>query len=890
MEIQEHLKQLAGESLDTFAEIADTAARMLDGARGGSPESLVKSNTFTDTRAVDNIYDISAATREGYQSLVHEPAISRVVAKDDAGKVRTYYISRTTSILLSSKKPLASYHSNIGKLASRRAGDEITISVDEKPITFFILERIIFHAARDDTGWDSRYNDFQHKTLGTYSIDSLRDLLEREEVAAGDDLEKLLSGEIETAGISGGLAHRLRTAMALRDQPILDEFQDEIFRLPIDSQLMILGPPGTGKTTTLIKRLGQKLDIENLEEADRKLAVNDAARLPHNESWLVFTPSKLLMHYVKEAFSREKIPAPANRIKTWESHRNYLARDVLGILKSNSTNGRYIPKAEMYVLKIAVNDDPRAWFDAFAVFHRKRVLGQLTQGIAIAASAGSAEGKGLIAEIEGILKKAKPDTLIAIYAGLAGIDSRIAGALAASKGQTDKKIREQLTLQFNRNKQFLHELSRHLEAFDQDEEEEDDQFDDDEMEEVTPQSQTDIQKAARIYSISIRNLSRYKFLKKSVPKNSRAARIRDWLSDRVPTDGVLAEIGQGITLQNGLRRFLNASRRYVAEVASSYAVFRRQSVKENIWYLGMPENVRHVGLMELDAIVLLILKNARELLIQGFVSRNLSEQRFYLLANIASKFKNQILVDEATDFSPLQLACMESLTHLKTHSFFACGDFNQRVTGHGIRRMEQVKWVSDRIKKHFITTVYRQSRKLNDFARKLLEVTNGDLSTLGNLPKDSVHDGVSPVLLENSSDISDTAQWLYERINEVEKTSRRMPTVAVLVNSEDQVVPVAEALNTLLEEISLKAVPCHGGQALGDDTDVRVFDVQHIKGLEFEAVFFVGIDSLAARMPDLFDKYLYVGTTRAATYLGITCDRILPASLKTLRDSFIGNW
>jgi UvrD-like helicase C-terminal domain len=48
---------------------------------------------------------------------------------------------------------------------------------------------------------------------------------------------------------------------------------------------------------------------------------------------------------------------------------------------------------------------------------------------------------------------------------------------------------------------------------------------------------------------------------------------------------------------------------------------------------------------------------------------------------------------------------------------------------------------------------------------------------------------------------------------------------------------------------------------------VRVFDIQHIKGLEFEAVFFVGVDELAARLPDLFDKYLYVGTSARASFL-----------------------
>ena len=66
---------------------------------------------------------------------------------------------------------------------------------------------------------------------------------------------------------------------------------------------------------------------------------------------------------------------------------------------------------------------------------------------------------------------------------------------------------------------------------------------------------------------------------------------------------------------------------------------------------------------------------------------------------------------------------------------------------------------------------------------------------------------------------------------------------------------------------------------MGQDSDVRVFDVQHIKGLEFEAAFFLGIDRLARTLPDLFDKYLYVGVTRAATYLGLTCDAELPATM-----------
>jgi UvrD-like helicase C-terminal domain len=60
---------------------------------------------------------------------------------------------------------------------------------------------------------------------------------------------------------------------------------------------------------------------------------------------------------------------------------------------------------------------------------------------------------------------------------------------------------------------------------------------------------------------------------------------------------------------------------------------------------------------------------------------------------------------------------------------------------------------------------------------------------------------------------------------------------------------------------------------------------------EFEAVFFIGIDQLAERLPELFDKYLYVGTTRAATYLGVTCaGKRLPDRIATLEASFGDSW
>ena len=61
-------------------------------------------------------------------------------------------------------------------------------------------------------------------------------------------------------------------------------------------------------------------------------------------------------------------------------------------------------------------------------------------------------------------------------------------------------------------------------------------------------------------------------------------------------------------------------------------------------------------------------------------------------------------------------------------------------------------------------------------------------------------------------------------------------------------------------------------------------------GLVDEAIA-VGIaHGVALRTGLADDKYLYVGTTRAATYLGISCDKALPAALDKLRPMFAAHW
>ena len=55
-------------------------------------------------------------------------------------------------------------------------------------------------------------------------------------------------------------------------------------------------------------------------------------------------------------------------------------------------------------------------------------------------------------------------------------------------------------------------------------------------------------------------------------------------------------------------------------------------------------------------------------------------------------------------------------------------------------------------------------------------------------------------------------------------------------------------------------------------------------------MFFVGVDGLAEANPELFERFLYVGATRAATYLGMVCHEKLPARLESIRPLVATHW
>ena len=433
-----------------------------------------------------------------------------------------------------------------GRLAALEVGQTVTLQNGKK---LKILNRLEIHPHRVASGWDSENNVYRLPGKRPITIESLAGLLGTTVAVVQDLLSQLVAEESQKDIIREGQKRAILTSMQLRDQAILDAHQDEIFRLPIDEQVFLSGPPGTGKTTTLIRRLGQKLDSRYLTE-DESYKVQSAtfsSTIDHSSSWIMFTPTELLRQYVKEAFIRERIPASDSHIRTWEEFRRDAARNTFSILRSAvKKKGLVFPPKIPTTASIA-SAEQRTFFDDFDLWQRQHLL-DVIRSSAVALESVNAGGP---VEVAKQIRIASEKGTVETLADLILLINRHSGELRTFAEQLRESINVPiegaLNQRMNRDRQFVQNLATVLQQAAPVDEGELDELTEDEDED-DEESAVGLLATINAYKSALRALARSQITKKRIRAGSRIALVLENVGSNDLEQQNLVRIGDALIM------------------------------------------------------------------------------------------------------------------------------------------------------------------------------------------------------------------------------------------------------------------------------------------------------------------------------------------------------
>lgn len=652
---------------------------------------------------------------------------------------------------------------------------------------------------------------------------------------------------------------RMAERLELPDTPIVDTHQGDVWRTNIRRFIVITGAPGTGKTTTAIKRIAQKADSTSLGDEAGDIQEDKLRQwLTGRQGWVLFTPSELLRNYLHQALGEEGLPSTEARVPLWQDTRKRIGRDVLRLFGQ----GRLFTLASDF--EIVAHRDSNSltlWTINFEKHFASRIQSELRRLVL-------AKGQ--------ILEGAKEDSALRL-SGLAieikPLQLQRQDAESDLSAATSEQARDLANRKLRDIEIRLGPLAEQLSAL-----------------EAAVTTWGEVEKLARHEALSlgltVRALLSLRAKLEQLAKRIQSPSPTD--SDRVVARSFLEAARDVLnsfsdeapdSLDLVLRKLPIVYHEYRL-IAAEGTGFYRISAQSDV-------NNRRLDPLEIDTIVYVALKLMREAFVADF-PKTLGDS---ITGRLAAEFRYIVAVDEATDFSAVELACMRMLAHPALDCVTFAGDPMQRMTVEGIHDWKDICALVDQPEVHELRYSYRQTKRLLSIAAELYRKAVGRAASFEAGFRSGDDD--PEALRHKASSPEEEADWLVQRVGEIYQVcGERLPSIALLTTEEKDIKPLADLVRVpLLEAFGIDVEECPQGRILGTQAKVRVFSVQYIKGLEFESVFFVGIDRMALLNPALVDRFLYVGLTRARSFLGVTHSGDFPNELTHVVAQFApGTW
>lgn len=712
---------------------------------------------------------------------------------------------------------------------------------------------------------------------------------QEEERKIQEEAERIKAQLEEDARKVKTLQSFLRRGVSLRSQHLLDEFQETAKRSHLydGCAIVIDGGPGTGKTTTTIQRLKFLLSRQALEEYENPLTQQQIEYLTDpidwNKRWLFFSPTDLLLQYLRDNMRQEELIANDDNTRTVSRFRKTKMRDYR--LFDPQKDGPFKDLRSDEREQRLINNPRKAIID-FEQFCITFIRNSMDKRVAIATDGYSWHQLAL--RIKATYQNAKVKDLD----GLMRLLNALRDRERSSVREVDTELRKVLDTETAKVKLAITQdedsVSRITDLFEKWRREQIEIYDEDENDVTTDEVEAENEELVTFsrkefevkLATTIRSLLRKLGLWDIDPKTKFSKRDNEFMEliDKFLTDDLnLKRIGE---LAWFTKNFASMCRGLesglISQIPKMYKAYRKHliatgSVDYDLDLLGAivkKENNKRLHPDEQN-LLLGFMNN------MFFSIHKRSRVRFDELKNkYVTAYRDSVRpvigIDEATDYSELDYYFMISFRHYEFSAITLCGDIMQGLNDNGIRKWDDLrKYLLPNLEVVNLNISYRQLPTLLDVSREMYKDDQGIYPTYtSNIERGD--DEPKPLLLV-SDDEEEKARWISKRIVEIFETYGTLPSVAIFVGDDVNIDEFIERIEEMDMLNGIEVVDCSGRNRLDSKEVVRVFRLSEVKGMEFEAVFFYDIDkAIHNHSAKIMRRYLYVGVSRATSHLAAT--------------------
>lgn len=692
----------------------------------------------------------------------------------------------------------------------------------------------------------------------------------------------------------------VRRYAQLRDQHILDPQQEKIKRSNIfNSPLIINGGPGTGKTTSLIQRI-KFLVSPTIEEYKENLSREQKEKLfdPKN-GWVFFSPNKLLALFLENNMTNEGLLANEDTVKVWADHKNNLLKPYS--LINTDTKRPFMMYHKSDDKSLFTNPLQSTWhiIEGLEKFYLNFQNDKLNKIAEIDTDKFKWRSTGF--SIKKFINNKKIinniEDLIRLFQNLNQNYEKESKLISEEYSELIKKIVSKIHIIVSKDHERVAILTELFKEWRNDLQNIEDDDDDDSVIESEDFEETEeLPDFEGVLFSKLKSLCRKQALRK-YDNNTRFTKRDKELIKLIPEAEQQEEyeqLGQAAFFKKYFERLIKGIvANILREIPMTYKKYRReQLIKES----GDWDNDILKQLVTKDknsrlhpderALLLYFINNMCLVLAKRFPEQFDNLNHPYIIA-FKKNCRPVIGIDEATDFSLIDLLAMNSLSHPLISSVTLSGDIMQRMTNNGIHSWTDFSNIVHGTTIADLTVSYRQSPTLLSLAKSIYERSTGQLARYTPFIKKDESEPMPLMLI--SQDEEEKQEWIANRIIEIYNAyGGEIPSIAIFLPAEEQLERFANELGKVdtLYDVGINVRACKDGNMLGDKNCVRVFAIDKIKGLEFEAVFFHNLDLLDDQhlTNDLLLKYLYVGLSRATFYLGLTFSDELPTNMQFIEN------